>query len=467
MAYRLGGKQRVLNASRTRSSSAMTDNRIAFLDQAAFLRLRATGFETVGQTLWIYDREADMDGLRRFNENLGYGLLGRRIERSPLPFGRPRWVAYHEAPDIDVAATPRPRSEITAWLDERAQIPVDPEYGPCWHLGVLPLQDGGTAVSVVITHSVVDGVAGGLAVFEAINGITRDFGYPPPGSRGRMEGLLVDLWDALRGLPEVFRALLALILIVLRRDTGAAGQTGKPPTVSDGADEPIVTPSVTAFCDLETWDSCALDLSGSSGSLFVSFATRLAQLMGRVRATDGAVTIIMPVSERTNDDTRANAVTAITFDLDPDRARTDLQFIRNETKQSLSALKDAPNELLKPLPLVPYTPKWLARKMEVLAMGTSDLPVGCSNLGELSQALTRVDGTGARYSSARMFNRGAIRQRSERESGELYLFSGRLENSVFISVSAYQPGAENSNQYLRGLVEKTLADYSLKAELLG
>ncbi|EUA93997.1 hypothetical protein I551_8726 [Mycobacterium ulcerans str. Harvey] len=47
-------------------------------------------------------------------------------------------------------------------------------------MGVLPLQDGGTAVSVVITHSVVDGVAGGLAVFEAINGITRDFGYPPP-----------------------------------------------------------------------------------------------------------------------------------------------------------------------------------------------------------------------------------------------------------------------------------------------
>ncbi|EUA93998.1 putative fatty acyl-AMP ligase and polyketide synthase [Mycobacterium ulcerans str. Harvey] len=104
--------------------------------------------------------------------------------------------------------------------------------------------------------------------------------------------------------------------------------------MSDGADEPIVTPSVTAFCDLETWDSCALDLSGSSGSLFVSFATRLAQLMGRVRVTDGAVTIIMPVSERTNDDTRANAVTAITFDLDPDRARTDLQFIRNETNKA-------------------------------------------------------------------------------------------------------------------------------------
>ncbi|EUA94011.1 putative fatty acyl-AMP ligase and polyketide synthase [Mycobacterium ulcerans str. Harvey] len=26
--------------------------------------------------MWIYDREADMDGLRRSNENLGYGLLG-------------------------------------------------------------------------------------------------------------------------------------------------------------------------------------------------------------------------------------------------------------------------------------------------------------------------------------------------------------------------------------------------------
>ena len=56
------------------SSSDRTDNRLAFLDQASFLRLRATGEGTVAQCTWIYDRAIDMDGLRRFNQNLGRGL---------------------------------------------------------------------------------------------------------------------------------------------------------------------------------------------------------------------------------------------------------------------------------------------------------------------------------------------------------------------------------------------------------
>src|ERR1700722_5577469 len=162
------------------SSSAMTDNRLAFLDQASFLRLRATGVETVGQVLWVYDRPVDMDGLRRFNRNLGRGLLGRRIERSPLPFGRHRWVGWHEPPDIDVATSPRPRAELSTWMNERAQIPVDPEHGPCWHLGVLPLDDGGTAISLVTSHTVADGVAVSIAMGEAVKGEVREFGYPPP-----------------------------------------------------------------------------------------------------------------------------------------------------------------------------------------------------------------------------------------------------------------------------------------------
>ncbi|EUA11030.1 hypothetical protein I545_5560 [Mycobacterium kansasii 662] len=40
----------------------MTDNRIAFLDHVAFLRLRATGVDTVGQVTWIYDRPVDLEG---------------------------------------------------------------------------------------------------------------------------------------------------------------------------------------------------------------------------------------------------------------------------------------------------------------------------------------------------------------------------------------------------------------------
>ncbi|WP_264020301.1 acyl carrier protein, partial [Mycolicibacterium setense] len=61
------------------------DDRLAYLDQAAFLGLRA-GYGSLIQMIWIYDRAVDVEGLRRFHRNLGCGLLGRRIERSPLPF---------------------------------------------------------------------------------------------------------------------------------------------------------------------------------------------------------------------------------------------------------------------------------------------------------------------------------------------------------------------------------------------
>ena len=40
----------------------------------------------------------DLDGLRRFNENFGKGMVARYIERSPLPFGRHRWVAASGPP---------------------------------------------------------------------------------------------------------------------------------------------------------------------------------------------------------------------------------------------------------------------------------------------------------------------------------------------------------------------------------
>lgn len=444
----------------------MTDNRIAFLDHASFLRLRATGVDTVGQVTWIYDRAVDMEGLHRFNRNLGRGWLGRRIERSPLPFGRPRWVAYHDALDIDVAASPRSRAEIMGWLDERAQIRVDPEYGPCWHLGVLPLDDGGTVVTLITSHSVVDGVALHLAVHEAVNGITRDLGYPPPRSRSRGRALLIDTWDAVRGLPEVFRALIACITLVLKRDSATA-QPNTSPAAPNRSNESIVVPALTFSCDLASWDARVLELGGSSNSLFVAFATRLAQLMGRLSPADGAVTITMPVNERTEGDFRANALTAITFRVDPDHVVTDLQLIRNEMKQSLAALHDTPNELLEPLPLVPYTPRRLARKMAALALGSSDLPVCCSNVSNLSQDLNRIDGSDADYFSARLFNQGATKQNIERENGQLYLFCGRLNEHVFISVSSYQLGVENSNRYLRELIEQTLADYRLTAEVFG
>ena len=135
-------------------------NVLDLFDQTVFRFEQATGVTSVGQCVWVYNRAIDIDGLRRFHRHLQRGRLSRRIERSPLPFGRHRWVSPSDQSELEIVATPRPREEFDAWLDEQANTPLDAEHGPGWHLAVLPFTDGGAGVSLVASHCLTDGVAG-------------------------------------------------------------------------------------------------------------------------------------------------------------------------------------------------------------------------------------------------------------------------------------------------------------------
>ena len=186
------------------------DHRLGYLDQATFLSLRATGHAQVMQLVWVYERPLDFVGLKRFHENFGYGLAGRRIERSPLPFGRHRWVASTgPATDIDVSDEARPRADLSDWIDERSQVSVDPETGPGWHLGVLPMADGSWAVSLVVSHCLLDGLGLAQTLVEAITGAVRDLDYPPPNARSRTQALTDDLREAIRGTRAAAGAVVA------------------------------------------------------------------------------------------------------------------------------------------------------------------------------------------------------------------------------------------------------------------
>src|ERR1700744_1811604 len=135
-------------------------NVLDLYDQTYFSFERATGTTSLLQCIWMYNRAIDIDGLRQFHHHLQRGRLSRRIERSPLPFGRHRWVSPSGQSELEIVATPRPREEFDALLNEQAAIPLDAEHGPGWHLAVLPFTDGGAGVSLSVLHSLVDGMAG-------------------------------------------------------------------------------------------------------------------------------------------------------------------------------------------------------------------------------------------------------------------------------------------------------------------
>jgi molybdopterin synthase catalytic subunit len=68
--------------------------------------------------------------------------------------------------------------------------------------------------------------------------------------------------------------------------------------------------------DAGAWDARARELSGSSNALCIAFAARLAHRMGRVQPGGNAVTVVLPVSGRTAEDDRANALSSIIIAVD-------------------------------------------------------------------------------------------------------------------------------------------------------
>ena len=449
------------------------DNRLAHTDQASFLGLRALAYGALVQFNWIYNRPVNIEGLRRFHRNLGYGLLGRRVERSPLPFARDRWVVSRGPEDLDIADAPRPRAEVSAWLLERACLPLDPEYGPSWHLGALALEDGGTAISLVTSHTIVDGLGLLQAITDAANGRTRNLGYPYPRSRTRARAVLEDARQTIESAPELARALWATARVARkRRKEVAALLTSAPPParVIDG-DEPAVVPTLTVYVDEAEWDACAKSAGGNSFTLFAGFAGRLGVRMGRVCA-DGTVTLMLPISERTEDDTRGNALVFPTVSVDPTHLASNLEEVRLKFKQTFADLPEAtsrflpPHELLAPLPLTSMTPKWVARKAG-MGLGSAAFPIGCSNVGKMDPAVNRPDGSEADYFSGRLVEPVISRRTVEGVRDQLFLVSGRGGGRVFISVNAYIAGRTNSQDALREDTVRTLAEFDLTGEIHG
>jgi hypothetical protein len=443
---------------------AHLDNRLAFFDQATFLSLRATGRAQLTQIVWIYEHPIDFDALRRLHRTVGHGLVGRRIERSPLPFGRHRWVASVGLPlDIDIAEYARPRAQLSDWADERAQLPIDPEWGPGWHMGVLPLLDGSTAVSIVASHCLVDAFGGFATLIDAIKGNVRDFGYPPPRSRSRVRAVVSDARETVQGAPEVARAFsgAARLLFRQRRDIARPATSRSTTTLADGADCNVIVPTVSVYIALDDWDARAKSLGGTSYSLLAGVAARLGGYLGRRRSDDGTVTLLIPISDRTMHDTRAIAMSYVKVSVDPTQVTTDVSGARVAIRQALTTARELPDQALQLLPLTPFIPKRAVKRAADLLFGFANLAVVCSNLGDLDPAVARPDGTDAEYVTLRGVDQNVTRQYIESAGGQLVVVGGRLVGKMSISVVAYQPGGKNSKQDLRELVTSTLAEFDL------
>ena len=105
-------------------------NILDLVDQTFFRVERAAGVTNVIQCVWVYDRPIDIDGLRQFQHHLQRGQLSRRIERSPLPFGRHRWVSPGDQSDLEIVVRlGRVKNSTPGWAS-RPTPPSIPSTDP-------------------------------------------------------------------------------------------------------------------------------------------------------------------------------------------------------------------------------------------------------------------------------------------------------------------------------------------------
>ena len=437
-------------------------NALDLVDQTFFRIERAAAVTSLIQCVWVYDRAIDIDGLRRFHQHLQQGRLARRIERSPLPFGRHRWVSPSDRSDLEIVERPRLREEFGAWLDEQTNTGLDAEHGPGWHLAVLPFTDGGAGVSLVASHCLTDAVGLCEALADAACGDDNAINWPASGSRPRWQALREDARQTARDIPGIGRAVVAAAQFV-RRNRGTAGSATPQPVFSAGADESVTPPTATIFVDADEWDARAQALGGTSNTLFAAVAARLAQRVGRVTA-DGSVTLTMAINGRSAGDTRANAITNVDFAVDPAPATTDLREMRATIKRALIRAQETPDERWTLLPLVLLVPERLGKRW-VGAATNSATSVGSSNIGAVKPAVNRPDGTDADHFAMRSLSSGMTKAMIRQLGGLLSLLSGKAHGQVFISMVAYQPDGPNSDDELRQHISSVLNEFSLSANI--
>lgn len=443
----------------------MPDNghRLEFLDYTALRMLRVTGRDQLMQSVWVYERTVDLDGLARFERNLHRSVGGRLIETSPLPFARPRWVIPDGDPPPLLVGQPRPRDQLLDWADGLGRLSFDPEHGPGWRLAVQPFTDGTSAVSMIGSHVVGDGTGALQAVQAAVAGTMRPVRYDRAGSRPLYRAVPADLRQVVADAPTTARAAVRAVPLLAKALRGNRASADPAPAVPPDGSGVVDMPTAAAAVPAADWDARAAALSGNSHSLLAAVAGRLGQALGRCRESDGTVRLQMAVNQRhATDDDRAIAIGFASASIDPAGLTTDLTTASTLIGDARRALDGQGDGSWGLLPLVPWLPRNAMRAIPGLLFSYSESPpVVCSNLGEIAPEIALIDGAPADHLILRGLDSQVTHADLARTHGHLVVVGGRLGDQVSVSVESWQIGADNSRQRLRDLLDSALADMGL------
>lgn len=447
-------------------TSSYARHRLAWMDQLAYELFRVTGRSQLMQCLWLYDRDVNRAALVQTYERLITLSFNRLIEPSSLPGGRPRWVAGTSVP-FEQSSDPLPRSRLLQWANQHARAPIDPVRGPAGRMAIKPFDDGSTAVSIVGSHLVLDGMGALRVIAAAVNGTGVPNPYLTKGARGRLSGCTSDAWQILADAPRTIAALARIAQARWPRPV-APGESPAG-TAAEALHDPsaiVELPAVAVTIDSGVWFACEQRLGGGMNTLLPGFVASLASRLGRRRLSDGAINLLVPRSRRRGlADERALALEFHMVNVTPEGLTKNLEPVNAARARLRGARKRQTDILTSLLPAVAWMPRTAAMTLvDRLFDYADDLPVSCSDLGMLPEGLARIDGAPCRHLLARAVDVNVTRQDLERSHGHLVVVASRYGKEVSLCIEACQlrPTPTTADE-LRLLVSQTLADFALEA----
>lgn len=442
-------------------------DRLAWLDQLAFELHRATGRSQLMQCLWLYGRPLNEDALQKTVARLAALPFNRLIEPSPVPGGRPRWVKPAGAlVPVESGAGIMERSQLLTWANSQARLAIDPVRGPAWRVAIQRFGDGTTAVSIVGSHLVVDGMGGLTAIAAAAKGVAVPNFYLPQCARGWLAACLADLRQILADTP---RTLAALAGIARQLRPWAGPRKTRAAEETSGGPEAVDLPAIAVTIDAGAWDACAKRLGGHPVTLLPGVVAVLAAELGRRRASDGAVSLIVPLDTRSGlDDSRALAIAFHTMTLSPEGLSASLDPVNAPLKALLRRARAKQSGGLEALlPAIAWMPRTIATALvNSMFSYAGDLPVSCSNLGTLPAGLDAIDGAPCTLVLPRAVDVNVTRRDLRRSHGHLVAVTARHGASVTLCIEARQlEPAQTTAAQLRDAMEHTLAAFGLSASI--
>ena len=158
-------------------------------------------------------------------------------------------------------------------------------------------------------------------------------------------------------------------------------------------------------------------------------------------------------------------MTFTTFTVDPANVAADLTELRGALRTALRSAREQPDESFQLLPLTPFIPRRAVRHTAALVLG--DLPVTCSNVGDVPDLVGLIDGVHqADYVKCWGVEQNVRKRDIEQPGGLLVVTALRYNGKLSIGIVGYQVGAENTKAVLREHVQQTLDELGVTPKVV-